>query len=599
MDLKNSYIMFGQNTSPLLIISSAVLVLTLFFYIHTVGSYFEIGISPLVDRETQHTAFAVYIIDKSIDQIITAAGIVVWLALSVTGKARIVTSATYGVITAAAIWTGPSIVFDIVALISFPIAISLLIYNRFATKKILNVNTKLLLNYLAIAGIATGIVGIITSLAPLFSIPPESFLVRDYAFDIFLLLSSLSPVIIFFLIIYSPIKLLVKKSTAEISKTRNETSLSNGIIKPRTRVLCLLLFMLLSVALALIPHSPLTNDASQLVSADSVEYVETLNKLAQSNNPQEFLTEAFTTFSGDRPLALIFLYAIASAVPTDPLYAIDHVSIILGPALVLATFFLTRELTSNDTTSILASFLAAISFQTLIGIYSGIYANWLAIIIGYLSFVFLIRFLKVQGKRNLAMYWILLILLLFSHTYTWTILAMVTGIFLVVMYKLNHYHKKTMIILLLVLLSSVAIDVAKTSLTGTGGIERDVGIARVSAGPEQSVLLWNNLTEATQSYAGGQLSNFMLLALGIYWILRARLQDLSGIFLLVFFSIGVIPLLFGNYIIQARVLYDIPFQIPAAIALTFMMKKKNGALIVLPICIWLFAMSVRMSSNFT
>ena len=62
---------------------------------------------------------------------------------------------------------------------------------------------------------------------------------------------------------------------------------------------------------------------------------------------------------------------------------------------------------------------------------------------------------------------------------------------------------------------------------------------------------------------------------------------------------GIIPLFFGNLVIQTRVLYDIPFQIPAAIALTYIMKKHtNGTMMILPICIWFFAISIRAVSNF-
>src|SRR5206468_12297769 len=120
-------------------------------------------------------------------------------------------------------------------------------------------------------------------------------------------------------------------------------------------------------------------------------------------------------------------YTITKSVSASISYTIDHLPIILGPGLVLAVFFLTREITSNDTTSLLASFLTAVSFHTLIGIYSGIYANWLALIIGYMSLVFLIRFLKISNKLNLIVYSLLLIFLVFTHVYTWSIFVLFSG----------------------------------------------------------------------------------------------------------------------------------------------------------------------------
>jgi hypothetical protein len=45
------------------------------------------------------------------------------------------------------------------------------------------------------------------------------------------------------------------------------------------------------------------------------------------------------------------------------------------------------------------------------------------------------------------------------------------------------------------------------------------------------------------------------------------------------------------------VLYEIPFQIPAAIALTNI-KRNSGNAIAFTICFWLIIISVRTASNF-
>ncbi|HET6458121.1 MAG TPA: hypothetical protein VFG24_04505 [Nitrosopumilaceae archaeon] len=357
--------------------------------------------------------------------------------------------------------------------------------------------------------------------------------------------------------------------------------------------------MLLSVTIALIPHLPSINPDNQQVSSDSSDYVIMINKLMASNTPQEFIHNLFVIpTSSDRPLASLFFYTIAKSASASISYVSDHLPIILGPGLVLAVFFLTRELTSNDTTSLLASFLTAVSFHTLIGIYSGIYANWLALIIGYLSLVFLIRFLKAPNKLNLLVYYALLMLLVFTHAYTWTILALFTGIFLGVMYKMNSFPKKSIIVLLIIVLASVAVDVARSSLTGnSGGIEGDISLARL-AGTGQSALLWTNLTDTAQNYAGGLFGSFIIFTLGVYWIFRSNSRELSSIFILIFLVMAVLPLLFGDVVIQSRMLYDIPFQIPAAIGLTYLKMRTNGMLLILPICIWVLAMSIRDVSNF-
>jgi hypothetical protein len=324
--------------------------------------------------------------------------------------------------------------------------------------------------------------------------------------------------------------------------------------------------------------------------------------LIQSNNIQEFIQEAFVIQQhGDRPLAFIFLFIIVKILNVDPSYIIDYVPVILGPALVLVVYFLTRELSSNnDTTSLLASFLTAVSFHTLIGIYAGFYANWFALIIGYLSFVFLIRFLRASNRLNFAIYSALIIILLFSHVYTWSIMVIVTGIFLAVMFKLRYYSKKNIILLFLVILSSVVIDVARMTITGSvSGIEQQIEIASLTeVGLKQFALRWSNLIDTTQNYHGGQFSNFIILMLVLYWLFRSNLREPSTILLIIFQSIGIMPLFFGDWLVQSRVLYNIPFQIPAAFGLAYIKKEVNGTIILLPICIWLIAISIRAVSNF-
>ena len=276
----------------------------------------------------------------------------------------------------------------------------------------------------------------------------------------------------------------------------------------------------------------------------------------------------------------------------------DRLPMLLAPALVLVVFFLTRELTSNDTTSLLASFLTALSFHTLIGLYSGIYANWFALIIGYLSLVFLIRFLKAGNKQNLLVYSVLMILLVFSHANTWTIFAMFEGLYLGVMYKMNHYNRKNIILILIIVLASVIIDIARSSLTGTsGGISSDLSLASAS-GAGQLTSLWGNLVNTAQFYAGGQFSNVIIFALGLGWLYWSNSRQASDVFLLLFLSMAVLPILVGDDVIQSRVLYDIPFQIPAAIGLTILWRNTNGILMSIPICIWLFVISLRMVTNF-
>src|SRR5438309_745767 len=161
--------LLGKNSSPLHVISSVIFVLVLFFYIFSAGSYFQVGISPLENRINYLISFLIYIFDKQIDQLIIICGTALWLVLSLLKRPKIFIPAIY-VGTTAISALGGSITFDVAVLFSFPVILSLLIYNRFATVKILSFSANLNQNYLALLLTALATVSLVVSLEPLFSL---------------------------------------------------------------------------------------------------------------------------------------------------------------------------------------------------------------------------------------------------------------------------------------------------------------------------------------------------------------------------------------------------------------------------------------------
>ena len=147
-------------------------------------------------------------------------------------------------------------------------------------------------------------------------------------------------------------------------------------------------------------------------------------------------------------------------------------------------------------------------------------------------------------------------------------------------------------------MASFATDFVKMVITNSaGGIEGDIKWARLTnIGPEQFTQRWTNLSRTTYSFVGGQFNNMIILSLAIYWLYRSSLWKPESILILAFLSIGIIPFLIGDWIIQTRIFYDIPFQIPAALGLAYIKRGGNG--LFLPICIWLLVISIRASSNF-
>jgi len=627
----------GRHKSITSVATSATLALISFFYIYTLGTYFKIGTSVLDDFYNYIGFFQLYVVSNYIDHIIIALGISVWFALAIKKRSvRFIITIIYGGLTIIAVLTKLDIILVVLALLSIPLLILILACNRFVPRmRILNenVSTDLSTNYIILLGFVVSVASVIADLTPFFFISSSaSTPMRNYAYEIFVLLSSFfSPLLITLLILCIPVKLLVngymrdRDDNKNILKNRN--NISNNVkrtiaISRSKTIIYLSLFMLLSATIALVPHNPAVNKSNRPVGADIQDYTTSIKHLSSySNNPQELLRHAFVKelpFYGDRPFSLLFFFAIVKILPAaDPTYVIDYLPVFLGPALVLAIYFLTREMTSDDTISILAAFMTAISFQVLIGIYAGYYANWFALIIGYFSFVFLFKFLKRPSRLNFITYSILVILLLLSHVYTWAMVAVVTVIFLLVMLKFNYYRRKNIVLLLLVILSPAAVDVVRTAITGSiGGISSSIQFApqltpnkggispsiiyAPQSSLEQLASIRNNLLDTTEHFLGGLFGNFIILALGVYWLFRANRAEPYNIFIMIFLSIGIVPFFFSDWILQTRVFYNIPFQIPAALALGYIIKQRQtkGMMILVPICVWLIAISIVNLSNF-
>jgi hypothetical protein len=599
---------FGYDTGVLMMIISALFVLITFFYVYSFATYFKINTWDMQDRVSYYSYFATYVISRNVDHLLICLAAVAWLHLSLKHRLKFVIATIYGIIALVSAIFGWDVLLDILAIISLPTLIILISINSLTSKKFLISNRSLVINYLAIVGIGTGLLSLSISLQPFYLPDKEIIFLRSIAYEIFLIFIGLSPILLILLILGLPVKMITDASIRTIQKTNNRFTDYFTLAKSKTglskKVILILFFMMLSATMVILPHQGVTNKDNQDVGVDTHFYVQEIGALMNTTSVNELLYQTFVTIQhGDRPFTLFFFLIVAKIMPSDDLsYVFDNIPIILGPALVLAVYFLARQLTSNDIASLLSALITAISFQTLVGIYAGSYANWLALIVGYLSVVFLFRSLKRTNKLNVCLFLILLITIFFTHIYTWSILSIVMGIFLLVLLKTKSYERKNIIILLIVLSSSVFLDVIRTTMTGGfSGIAYDISPpfgSIVRLGPEQFSTRWTTIADTTLSYFGSLFGNPIIYALGLYWLIRSKLRDVSTIFIVTFLSIGMIPLFLGNWIVQARVFYDIPFQIPAAIALTYLCQRRNGTLILIAVSIWLVALSIRAVSNF-
>jgi hypothetical protein len=320
--------------------------------------------------------------------------------------------------------------------------------------------------------------------------------------------------------------------------------------------------------------------------------------LINSNSFYDLINEAFVTIgSGDRPITLLFLLLIIEITTIDDPSVIEYFPMIILPLFILVVFFLTKELSSNDTTALFAAFLSGVSFHLLIGIYAGLFANWLALIVGYFAIMLFFKYLKGSNQLYGVLFSITIIMLLFTHVYTWVIITVVLVIFSIYSLKIGNSNRKRLFLLLSAIAISVVMEFVRIIIMGASSDMQQINVVNQGLSFGLNYQNWENLTFATLIYVGGIFSNFIIYILAIYWSLRSNLKEPNNGFLFIFLSIGIIPIFIGDEVIHARVFYDIPFQIPAAIALTQMMKTYSGKMLAFSLCIWILFISIRTLFN--
>lgn len=422
--------------------------------------------------------------------------------------------------------------------------------------------------------------------------------ITNYLYQIYSLLTITTPFLLISLSFTGPIKLLyLIKHKAQIEN--NSTNVQSKISK-KIKYLLLFLILILSIIITAIPHFSTINTNKQMLGDDSKDYERFLKPIVKSNSFQEIIFQSFIVQSkGDRPISLLVIYGLTQLFPNvDILYVIDSLPMLLIPILTITIFFLTLQITKNEVIAIISALLTPVSFHSLIGIYGGFYANLIALIFGYTSIIFLLRYIHHYSKSSFIIFALLIILLLFAHAVTWTIIIMSLTIFIILLIITKKDKRKEICFLLFVIVFSLIIDEGKQYYIGLSGFYQDMqfGYAQ-GVGLGQIPQLWSNIMDTTNIYLGGQFNNFLIYGLVLFWLLGSKSIQLGNILILIFISLFLISLLFGNSEIQGRVLYNIPLQIPASISL-ITIKDKKKKLIFFSIISIIFAISIRSLTNY-
>jgi hypothetical protein len=491
-------------------------------------------------------------------------------------------------------------ILEVLSVISFPLIISAFLVNRKFDHKVLCLDSSLVVtNYFIISFLILVLYSILISLSD-----PKA----DTPFvDIMTLLSRFAPVLMFLLILAAFIRLVLNidiitpfsklgtsfSFVAKMFEIKENNSVSRSVC-----IIVLSAVMALSIFIVMIPH---LDGQFTKVGEDTTNYVNWIEDMRASRNgadiPSLIVNEIQT---GDRPLSLLILYFILTLFSNNPVIAFEiFLPATLAPLLVLSTYFLTKEITRNSMVSLFSSFITAVSFQIMIGVYGGLYANWMALILGYFSICFAVRFLNKEHKADIFGFTTCIVALLFTHSYTWTIITTFLIIFLLVLRWKKFYESGPVKTILIIIAGVLAVDVARSILFDTlSAVTRDYMVAETSGGGLMHLgARWTVLVRTIEVFLAGIYGNMIILFLVLYCAVMLKFKNVAGYFIMIFLSIGILPLFFGDKIVQSRIFYEIPFQIPAACALTSIFISKNGKLKTIVIGTALLAIAIYTMNN--
>lgn len=338
--------------------------------------------------------------------------------------------------------------------------------------------------------------------------------------------------------------------------------------------------MAASIALVILvtayPYMPNLNPSGRFVGVDIPHYERQLIELDSLPNFQSILFKAFFQ-SRDRPLSLLLLFGGWKLTWLSARQAVQFSPILLGLFLVLSTYFFTRQAGFNEFYASLSALLTATSYHITVGMYGGLIANWISLIFLYSFLGFIFACLRKGSWRLCAIALFFQSLLLFSHANTWNMAVGILTLFFVVLlleWLVKRENSFRPLMLLVVLIVGFSLNFLRNSVLGVAlGTFEAAGVAESGISLLNIANLWQNLCFTLNVEMGISFMNPPLLFLACLGGLAVALNNkLASRFFTVSLATSSIPFVFGDKIVQTRILYNLPVHIYAIFGLLVLLN---------------------------
>ncbi len=344
--------------------------------------------------------------------------------------------------------------------------------------------------------------------------------------------------------------------------------------KQKTRTLILLgLICVSAITEARYPYNDNINPSNRNFGLDLSDYI---------TNLEDIQGDPFAVFSvkeGSRPLIYLLLTGLQYVTGLGAVSTVRLVTIILNPAIGLATFYMAHQFFRDQDIAIASSFFAVLGFPVVIGLTGGFLANMLSFVFLGFSLGALFAALRKKSPRYLVASIILGVLVLFTHPWTFdqytgvALLLTITGLTVYRGEFLTKFQSKyvagyTFSLILAELLRSYI-------FTGIGGIS---ALGEFTGGFVNIFSFWDAIILSSWFVYGGLFANIVIIVLVLYGLLKLNKPDLPSYYLSLFMFSSSVFWLIGDAVIKDRLFYNMPLWLLSGYGLITMYRNTSQSM---------------------
>ncbi len=343
-----------------------------------------------------------------------------------------------------------------------------------------------------------------------------------------------------------------------------------GFIRDRYVVLAVLISSIISCLFVLFTVLPWNNPTGMLVSVDSAVYYNWINHM-RSIDVNSALSFAL---GNDRALLLVLCYTLSFF--TSTVNVVQFLAAFLIVLLGVVSLLVLRLFCKNRMVWVLGVLLVPFSFQSLGLIYSGYFANMMALI---LIFVYVLLFFRVLGSWSILGFFAMLsvsVLVLFSHSWTWFVFALSLCLFLFMQWRLATHDrglysqfKKQAILVVATIGVGLLCDLMRKLLSPASSTASVFVTAQSGLGLPNPAYLLSGLGHAVNITLGGVFSGGLLVFLSfVGFIVLLRIRSNVSNFFVSWICVACVSILFAaNDFVFNRFLFILPWVILSGLGL--------------------------------